>query len=251
MRKVPAPEITTRVDDALELVKLQGFGGRLPQALSGGQQQRVALARALVIRPKLLLLDEPFGALDRQLRDHMRIELRSLQKSLNLPTVFVTHDQGEALSMSDRVAVMNEGVIEQLGIPTELYDYPKTKFVATFLGHSNIVAFNVISQPDGSKVARAGSLEVGVKDPSSAQQFVAMLRPERIVLGPAARSNATANVGTVRTLSYLGPSTEIIVDFGGTEIEVLKSNLGSLSYTPKVGDQVVAEIPPDALWRLP
>ena len=138
VRRVPAPERVQRARDALAMVKLEGFGERRPGQLSGGQKQRVALARALVNRPRVLLLDEPLGALDLKLREEMQIELKGLQRRLGITFVYVTHDQGEALSMSDRVAVFNQGRIEQLAPPRELYDRPDTPFVARFVGSSNV-----------------------------------------------------------------------------------------------------------------
>ena len=139
MRRMPADEIATRVREAMALVKLDGLGQRRPKELSGGQQQRVALARALVIRPKVLLLDEPFSALDKGLRGAMQVEIREIQRKLGVTTVFVTHDQGEALAMSDRIAVMSGGVIRQIATPDELYRNPQDPFVASFLGDVNIL----------------------------------------------------------------------------------------------------------------
>jgi putative spermidine/putrescine transport system ATP-binding protein len=139
MRRLPPAEIARRVQEAMALVKLDGLGQRKPRELSGGQQQRVALARALVIRPKVLLLDEPFSALDKGLRSTMQIEIREIQRQLGVTTVFVTHDQGEALSMSDRIAVMSNGVIRQVAAPDELYRNPQDPFVASFLGDVNIL----------------------------------------------------------------------------------------------------------------
>ncbi|WP_240905400.1 ABC transporter ATP-binding protein [Bordetella hinzii] len=139
MRHTPAAEIAERVREAMALVKLDGLGQRKPRELSGGQQQRVALARALVIRPKVLLLDEPFSALDKGLRGAMQVEVRDIQRKLGVTTIFVTHDQGETLSMSDRIAVMNQGVIKQIATPSELYRNPQDPFVASFLGDVNIL----------------------------------------------------------------------------------------------------------------
>lgn len=134
IKKVPKPEIQERVMEMLRLVQLEGFEKRKPDELSGGQKQRVAIARALVNRPKVLLLDEPLGALDLKLRKQMQIELKRLQKKLGITFIYVTHDQEEALTMSDRIAVMHDGVLEQLDVPMEIYEHPKTKFVAGFIG---------------------------------------------------------------------------------------------------------------------
>ena len=138
IKRVPKAEIKTRVKEMLELVQLSGFEKRYPSQLSGGQKQRVAIARALINRPRVLLLDEPLGALDLKLRKQMQLELKNLQKKLNITFIYVTHDQEEALTMSDRIAIMHDGILDQLGTPSEIYEAPKTKFVATFIGETNI-----------------------------------------------------------------------------------------------------------------
>lgn len=177
MREVPKPEIERRVAAALAQVALTGLEARKPGQLSGGQQQRVALARALVVEPPVLLCDEPLGALDRKLRQQMQFELKELQKRLGVTLVFVTHDQEEALAMSDRIAVMNKGKVEQVGTPTEIYERPRTRFVADFIGEINI-------------------LEGGGR--------LSALRPEKIrLVAPAGARMA----GTVETANYLGGST--------------------------------------------
>ncbi|MCS3765648.1 ABC-type Fe3+/spermidine/putrescine transport system ATPase subunit [Bradyrhizobium centrosematis] len=140
MRGLSGPELLAGVAEALNLVQLSHYEGRMPHELSGGQQQRVALARALVFRPGAILMDGPLAALDKQLREHMQLELKRLQKSLGTTVVFVTHDQGEALTMSDRIVVTNEGRVEQIGTPEEIYDTPRTRFVASFIGESNLLA---------------------------------------------------------------------------------------------------------------
>ena len=148
IKKVPKPEIQERVMEMLRLVQLEGFEKRKPDELSGGQKQRVAIARALVNRPKVLLLDEPLGALDLKLRKQMQIELKRLQKKLGITFIYVTHDQEEALTMSDRIAVMHDGILEQLDAPMEIYEHPKTKFVAGFIGESNIFDGKVTDKKD-------------------------------------------------------------------------------------------------------
>jgi len=177
MRAVPRPDIERRVATALAQVALTGLEDRRPGQLSGGQQQRVALARALVVEPPVLLCDEPLGALDRKLRQQMQFELKELQKRLGVTLVFVTHDQEEALAMSDRIAVMNQGRVEQVGAPTEIYERPRTRFVADFIGEINILE-------EGGQ-ARA-------------------LRPEKIRLATVASARIS---GTVETANYLGGST--------------------------------------------
>src|SRR6476659_4375199 len=149
MRKLAKAEALRKAEDALAMVRLSGFGARYPHQLSGGQQQRVALARALVIEPAVLLLDEPFGALDKKLRENMQIEMRQLQQRLGITTLMVTHDQDEALTLSDRIAVMRAGVIEQLGTPTEIYERPVSRFVASFIGTSNFFSGKVTGRYNG------------------------------------------------------------------------------------------------------
>ena len=177
MRDVPKAEIDRRVGAALAQVALTGLEARKPGQLSGGQQQRVALARALVVEPRVLLCDEPLGALDRKLRQQMQFELKDLQKRLGVTLVFVTHDQEEALAMSDRIAVMNKGRVEQVGTPTEIYEHPRTRFVADFIGEINLL-------DDGGRV-RA-------------------LRPEKIRLVPVASARLA---GKIETANFLGGST--------------------------------------------
>jgi ABC-type Fe3+/spermidine/putrescine transport system ATPase subunit len=250
MRGRPRSEIRERVTEALNLVKLEAFSDRFPKTLSGGEQQRVALARALVIKPKLLLLDEPFGALDRQLRDHMRVELKSLQKSLEVPTVFVTHDQGEALSMSDRIAVMNGGRLEQLATPTDLYERPASAFVAQFLGRSNVLKFDVIGYEGDATWITCGGLRFRMAGRCAGPSVTAMVRPERILLRRPEATDPPERIGLVRVVSYLGSSVEIVAAFGGVAIEVLTFKTGASDFEPREGDRVVAEIREDAIWPL-
>src|SRR5687767_2754599 len=167
MRRMSRAEITRQTTAVLQLVGLPGYEGRYPRQLSGGQQQRVAVARALVFNPRVLLMDEPLGALDKQLREHLQLEIKALHDQLGVTIIYVTHDQEEALVMSDRIAVMNDGRIEQCGPPTELYDEPSTRFVATFIGESNFIDGRVISS-DGlaSVVAIEGAGTVRAPGPS-------------------------------------------------------------------------------------
>ena len=152
MKKVPKKEIKERVTEMLEMVQLSGFEKRYPSQLSGGQKQRVAIARALINRPKVLLLDEPLGALDLKLRKQMQLELKRLQKKLNITFIYVTHDQEEALTMSDRIAIMHDGVMDQIGSPSEIYERPATKFVATFIGETNVFDGTIKSIQDGKAI---------------------------------------------------------------------------------------------------
>ncbi len=193
---VPKPDRHRAAEAALEMVKLPGFAGRKPSELSGGQRQRVALARALVNQPKVLLLDEPLGALDLKLREQMQEELKTLQRQLRITFVFVTHDQGEALSMADRVAVFNEGRIQQVGTPVEVYDRPATPFVADFVGSSNVLPAALVERLTG-------------------RRHPASLRPERIRLG------ASGLPATVTGASFLGATTRLFVDVDGARMSVL------------------------------
>jgi putative spermidine/putrescine transport system ATP-binding protein len=201
VRRVGRDERRRRAQEALELVRLEGFGARKPGQLSGGQRQRVALARAIVNRPQALLLDEPLGALDLKLRQELQIELKQIQQTLGMTFIYVTHDQEEALTMSDRIAVFNEGHIEQVGTPAEMYEHPATAFVAGFIGTSNVID-------------RGG------------RTFT--VRPEKIRLLPA--EAAEGESGTIRAAVYLGPVTRFVVvlDAGG-ELAVVQQNLETSS----------------------
>src|SRR6516164_9101598 len=215
MRRIVKPEIERRVADALALVKLSGLEDRRPRQLSGGQQQRVALARALVIRPKVLLLDEPLSALDRNLRAAMQIEIKEIQRKLGVTTVFVTHDQSEALSLSDRIAVIAEGRIRQLGPPDEIYRRPVDRFVASFVGDVNVLRAR-LERIDGA----IGTVALGaawVKVPSRTLQGAAsgsivdlFVRPEE--LRPAEHGAAVAADGIVAAQSYQGGHVDLYVD---------------------------------------
>jgi putative spermidine/putrescine transport system ATP-binding protein len=208
MRKVPKAECARRVQEALQLVDLPAHGERLPRQLSGGQQQRVALARAVVFDPTLLLLDEPFGALDRKLREQMQLEVRRLQRRLGLTAVFVTHDQEEALVLSDRIAVMEEGRIAQLGTPQEIYQAPANRFVAGFIGESNLFRGRVAG--DGLAELEGGvRLRLPAGAPSaSGGELGLMLRPERVRRLATADQADTALSGTVGEIVYLGETVK-------------------------------------------
>lgn len=184
MKKTPKSEIKSKVHEMLKMVQLDGYENRMPSQLSGGQMQRVAIARAIVNSPKVLLLDEPLGALDLKLRKQMQLELKHLQKMLGITFVFVTHDQEEALTMSDRIVVMNNGVIEQVGTPEELYEKPKTKFVATFLGETNILEGQVFKIKENEVLLQLEQEEDIIRIPNLNYQlgdkFTVSVRPERI-----------------------------------------------------------------------
>ncbi|MCG3206412.1 MAG: Spermidine/putrescine import ATP-binding protein PotA [Anaerolineae bacterium] len=214
IKKVPAAERQRRVQDILELVQLGGLAGRKPGQLSGGQRQRVALARALVNHPRVLLLDEPLGALDLKLRQQMQLELKTIQQQVGITFVYVTHDQEEALTMSDRLAVFNQGRIEQVGTPSEIYEHPATPFVAGFVGVSNLVS---------GKTAQAIT--------GSPQMF--SVRPEKIHLAdPAAPvpDDMVAADGRVRDVVYLGIMTRYLVELNvGGDLTVVEQNLDTSS----------------------
>ena len=214
VKRVARSERKTRVEEVLDMVRLPGMGNRKPSQLSGGQRQRVALARALVNRPRVLLLDEPLGALDLKLREQMQIELKSIQKEVGITFIFVTHDQDEALAMSDRLAVFNNGQIDQVGSPAEVYESPLTEFVAGFVGTSNLVSGE-------SAVSISGS------------EATFTVRPEKIRLADrdaAVSDGECAVTGTIRDVVYLGVNTRYIValDTGG-ELVVIQQNQATSS----------------------
>jgi spermidine/putrescine ABC transporter ATP-binding subunit len=184
MRKLDTNDIKSKVDDALELVHLGEFGDRYPKQLSGGQQQRVALARALVFRPPILLMDEPLGALDKNLREAMQLEIKSIQERLKITTIYVTHDQSEALTMSDRIIVMNEGAVEQIGSPEDLYEFPANRFVAGFIGESNFLEGQVTrSDSEAHYIASDQDNEFKVpkvKELSTGTRVCVAIRPEKL-----------------------------------------------------------------------
>jgi putative spermidine/putrescine transport system ATP-binding protein len=214
VRKVPKAERVTRVTEALRMVRLPGYEGRKPAQLSGGQRQRVALARSLVNRPRVLLLDEPLGALDLKLREEMQIELKAIQKDVGITFLFVTHDQDEALTLSDRLAVFNGGRVEQVGSPAEVYENPATAFVAGFVGTSNLLTGDAARAIAGAE----GTFTV---------------RPEKIHLADPGEEPTAAQCsinGTVREVVYLGVNTRYIVSLdGGGELVVVQQNQATSS----------------------
>jgi spermidine/putrescine ABC transporter ATP-binding subunit len=216
MRRIGAPETDRRVKDALDLVKLGGLGDRRPLQMSGGQRQRVALARALVINPAVLLLDEPLSNLDLKLREEMRVEIVSIQRRLGITTVFVTHDQGEALVMSDRIAVMNHGRIEQVGDPASIYEAPATRFVAEFIGRMNLLDGVVTPERDVRIAERVFHVDVPAGLAAGAAVHVA-IRPERARLTDGRVDDGVSLPGTVRQVFYLGATREVHVDLAHGE----------------------------------
>ena len=242
MRSLPRAEISQRVADAMAMVRLDGLGGRRPLQLSGGQRQRVALARALVIRPALLLLDEPLSNLDLKLREEMRAEISALQRRLGIATVFVTHDQDEALTMSDRIAVMRAGRIEQLGTAKAIYERPETSFVASFIGTANLIPAELASP--GRVTTPAGPAAVAER-PGAAGKMLLTVRPERLRL---ARSGE-GWPGRIARVTYLGARLEVQVRLGdGTLFTVNEVNEGASAW--QEGDEVFVSFKPDAAWLL-
>ena len=226
--KVPKDEVASRVADACEMVQLAGFEKRKPGMLSGGQQQRVALARALVNRPKVLLLDEPLGALDLKLRKEMQLELKSLQEEVGITFVYVTHDQEEALTMSDRIAVMNEGKVQQLAGPTTLYETPANRFVAGFIGQTNVFS-GTVEAADGERTTlrtgeglRVEALAREGVSPTEGEEAHAAVRPEKVRFGQSGDNVCAAEV---RQVVYLGASTQYIVELeGGGRLVLYQQN---------------------------
>lgn len=214
VKGVSKPERMKRVDEMLELVQLKGYADRKPAQLSGGQRQRVALARALINHPKVLLLDEPLGALDLKLRQQMQVELKTIQQRVGITFIFVTHDQEEALSMSDRIALFREGSIEQVGSPAEIYEHPATSFVAGFVGTSNLVRGELANRIIGRNITFS-------------------IRPEKIQLGDLnaeITSDSYSTEGVVRDVVYLGLYTRYLVELAdGGDLVVVEQNLKTTS----------------------
>ena len=228
---ISGSEMRRRVNEALAMIKLEGFGSRRGDQLSGGQRQRVALARALVKRPKVLLLDEPLGALDKKLREEMQIELRQLQKSVGITFVFVTHDQEEALSMSDRIAVMSRGKVLQIAPPRELYEQPANVEVATFIGSINLIEATVKSI-SGSEItldaAALGHLKAGAIDGIKVgDKIFAALRPEKLTISSSRPGGSPSLEGTIKASAYLGDRSQYHVYVKGraTPIYVAAQNV--------------------------
>jgi spermidine/putrescine transport system ATP-binding protein len=250
-QKLEKRDRAERVAQALDLVNLTEFASRKADQLSGGQQQRVALARALVLQPRVLLLDEPLGALDAKLRKSLQVELKTLQSELGITFVFVTHDQEEALTMSDRIAVMNKGLVEQAASPRSIYEEPATVFVAEFLGVSNLLAAEAVGRDGGACAVRVGDRAFrcaqGALD--AVGDVKVMIRPERIVIEPHAEAGDDRLPGIVERSVFLGGSHEVHVRvLGGELMKAMVANDGSpspVSLDP--GSAVSLRLPPEAL----
>jgi len=241
-QRVPRSEITRRVEEALALVQLEGYGGRLATQLSGGQQQRLALARALVREPKLLLLDEPLSNLDAKLREHMRAELREIQRRLGVTTIYVTHDQIEALAMSNRIALMSEGHIVQEGRPRELYQKPASQFVASFLGSTNLLEAEAL-EPAGSMwllSTPAGQIKAAVPDGvQRGNKVTVSIRPENLTIHAQEPVSGNVLTGTVDMFMFLGEMAECRVSVGGSVLRTRQHP----NVTFQHGENVYVQIP--------
>ncbi len=226
VRRIGGAEVEERVQRALDMVQLSDFGGRRPAQLSGGQQQRVAVARALVFDPKLVLMDEPLGALDKQLREEMQYEIKHIHENLGVTVVYVTHDQSEALTMSNRIAVFNDGIIQQLATPSDLYERPENSFVAQFIGENNRLTGTVVEAAEGSCTValesgeRVMALPVNIEGSNSPTML--SLRPERVVLNPGDGECDTTVSGRIEELIYLGDHIRTRMSVCGRDDFVVK-----------------------------
>jgi spermidine/putrescine transport system ATP-binding protein len=240
LRKVEESEIRTRVAAALEMVDLSGYESRMPSQISGGQQQRVALARSLVLEPSVLLLDEPLSSLDLKLRIQMREELRRLQRRLRKTSIFVTHDQTEALALSDRIAVLSEGRIEQIGTPGEIYNAPASRFVADFIGNSNLLSARVVDEHPGEIVLltdRGMRLTARAESSPTAREVTALIRPERISIVTESDRDA------VDSNCFRASITDVMFLGEDTQIRIAGENIDSLLIILKSDGRFVAPVP--------
>jgi spermidine/putrescine transport system ATP-binding protein len=247
--RIDAKDVNRRVQEALDLVQLTQFAKRKPAQMSGGQQQRVALARALVLKPSVLLLDEPLGALDARLRKQLQVELKTLQQQVGITFVYVTHDQEEALTMSDRIAIMSNGHIEQIASPQEMYESPATVFVADFLGVSNLMEATAVASAGSGNRIKVGPYELTAgHGQSPSGNTKATIRPERVKLEPADAAGGENRIpGRVERWVYLGNAVQLIVKLAtGHSIQALMHNDGNdIPYTP--GTAVQVHMPVNAL----
>ncbi len=245
VKDVDKTEINSRVKELLDLISMPDKLKSYPHELSGGQQQRVALARALAIRPKVLLLDEPLSALDAKIRDELRNEIRRIQRQLDITTIYVTHDQEEALALSDRVVVMSRGLIEQVGTPFEIYNYPTTDFVASFVGRLNRIPATVVDQQRGSLDSGGHTIETGNPlNASNARKVDVLLRPEELELDG---HDSNRMPGTVTSVTFLGSIVRATVDVGSASLTVDLFNERLLTL-PTTGQIVTVTFPPHACW---
>jgi putative spermidine/putrescine transport system ATP-binding protein len=244
----PKSETKQRVKEMLALIHLEDFQGRYPYQLSGGQQQRVALARALAFHPTVLLLDEPLSALDAKIRVELRQEIRRIQRQLDITTIYVTHDQEEALSLSDRVVVMSQGRVEQIGVPFEIYNFPATEFVASFVGQLNLVPVKLVNASDRLVAFDGQMVKAGrVAEKFSGENPRLAVRPEE--LNPGQKDGHNNVHGKVESIHYLGSIVRIQVNMSGTLFSMDLFNERNL-VLPKVGDPYDLHFPIDACWLI-
>jgi putative spermidine/putrescine transport system ATP-binding protein len=246
----PSGEIQQRVREMLELIKLPALGDRYPYQLSGGQQQRVALARALAIRPQVLLLDEPLSALDAKIRVALRNEIRAIQRELGITTIYVTHDQEEALSLSDRIVVMREGRIEQIGTPFEIYNFPRTAFVASFVGTLSVLRGQVVDPTRGAITVDGQEIRAvrGLEGARAGEVRHVALRPESVSLREAA-TGENRMAGTIEDVNFLGAVVRIRVRFGENAVSLDTFNNPRLP-PPRRGEPAAVSFPGEAVLVL-
>jgi len=242
VRKMPKAEIAKKVKRALDMVRLGDLGKRRPAQMSGGQQQRVALARALVFDPELVLMDEPLGALDKQLREHMQMEIKHLHEQLGITVVYVTHDQSEALTMSDRVAVFNDGIIQQIDAPNVLYEQPRNSFVANFIGENNNL-HGIVDSFDGDlcHVTLTGGEKITatrVNVYGEGMPTTLSIRPERLFIGPAPEGVRNRVGGEVVETVYLGDHLRVILKIAGNANIMVKMQASAHLPTPQPGERI-------------
>ncbi|HUP17159.1 MAG TPA: ABC transporter ATP-binding protein [Acidimicrobiia bacterium] len=248
LKKVDKSAIRSKVEELLELIHMADKGQNYPHELSGGQQQRVALARALAISPQVLLLDEPLSALDAKIRDELRNEIKRIQRQLSITTIYVTHDQEEAMALSDRVVVMSKGVVEQVGPPFQIYNFPETAFVASFVGKLNRIDGNVVDSALGT--VRSGEISLRTTSEFQAPSGAAvtlMVRPEELELGESEENQVQ---GVVESINFLGAIVRVRLDTptGQLTADLFNERLLKL---PEVGDQVTMSFPAHACWVMP
>ncbi len=234
MRKVGKQDKEQKIKEVLDLVQLSGYESRYPKQLSGGQQQRIALARALIFDPPVLLMDEPLGALDKKLREHMQLEIKHIQSKLKRTVIYVTHDQEEALVMSDRIAVMNEGEVKQVGTPGELYEYPVDKFVAGFIGESNFLEGKVIDRNDEVLTLQMADESTHQlqwqEDVAIGDELCFSIRPEKVFISNDKKPSVNALSGVIEEIIYIGETTRYKIIIGKDNIiNVREMNIGDRS----------------------
>jgi len=248
VRKLSDSETKKRIGEMLELVHLEKHINKYPYQLSGGQQQRIALARALAISPRVLLLDEPLSALDAKIRVELRLEIRHIQKTMGITTIYVTHDQEEALVLSDRVVVMSQGHIEQVGTPGNIYNYPSSEFVAQFIGQLNLVPVQEVNLEKGSCILAGQTVKFEHSpDHKLSNDPRLAIRPEELHIGPGEGRNALK--GRVESVLFLGPVVRLRVDVGGILLSADFFNERRITL-PRTGDEIVISFPEYSCWLI-